>query len=89
MNQKYPNIRAIWNIQEMSDIGSGISARKNRAVYANTAGDIVAVDLSSGTKIWSYPTGGKSTPHLRSMGTGWFALQPITTSIVWTFNQAS
>ena len=67
---KVSNIRAIWNIQEMSDIGSGISARKNRAVYANTAGDIVAVDLSSGTKIWSYPTGGKSTPHLRSMEQG-------------------
>jgi len=66
MNQKYAGIRTLWKIQEMSDIGAGISAHKNRAVYANTAGDIVAVDLRSGTKIWSYPTGGKiySTPAI-------------------------
>jgi outer membrane protein assembly factor BamB len=66
MNQKYPNIRTIWNIQEMSDIGAGISAYKNRAVYANTAGDIVAVDLHSGAKIWNYHTGGKiyATPAI-------------------------
>ncbi|MCK9640811.1 MAG: PQQ-binding-like beta-propeller repeat protein [Prolixibacteraceae bacterium] len=66
VNQKYPNIRALWKIQEMSDIGSGISAHKNRAVYANTAGDIVAIDLRSGSKIWSFITAGKiySTPAI-------------------------
>ena len=66
MNQKYPNIRTLWKIQEMSDIGAGITAHKNRAVYANTAGEIVAVDLGTGTKLWSYPTGGKiySTPAI-------------------------
>ncbi len=66
MNQKYPGISTCWKIQEMSDIGSGISALKNRAVYANTAGEIVAVDLGTGTKLWSYATGGKiySTPAI-------------------------
>jgi outer membrane protein assembly factor BamB/predicted phosphohydrolase len=66
MNQKYPGIRTFWKSQEMSDIGTGITAHKNRAVYANTAGEIVALDLLSGKKIWSYPTHGKiySTPAI-------------------------
>jgi len=64
VNQKYPNVKTIWQLQDKSDIGTAISLSKNRAIYANTAGEIVALDLKSGKKIWGYTTAGKiySTP---------------------------
>jgi len=66
VNQKYSKVQQVWNLQEQSDIGTGISRSKNRVIYANTAGEIVALDLHSGKKIWSFPTGGKiySTPAI-------------------------
>jgi len=66
INQKYPKVEEIWSLQEKSDIGTALSRRKNRVIYANTAGEIVALDLHSGKKIWSYTTGGKiySTPAI-------------------------
>jgi len=64
LNQKYPNIKAVWSLQEDSDIGTGISVSKNQAVFANTAGEIISLDLNTGEKLWIYRTGGKiySTP---------------------------
>ena len=66
VNQKFPKVKAVWQLQEKSDIGTGLSRNKKRVIYANTAGEIVALDLSSGKKIWSFPTGGKiySTPAI-------------------------
>ena len=66
LNQKYPNVKTLWSLQENSDIGTGISGRKNQAVFANTAGEIVSLDLNTGKKLWIFHTGGKiySTPAL-------------------------
>lgn len=66
LNQKYPNVKSIWGLQDDSDIGTGISVGKKQAVYANTAGDIVALNPGTGEKIWIYHTGGKiySTPAI-------------------------
>jgi outer membrane protein assembly factor BamB/Icc-related predicted phosphoesterase len=65
-NQKFPNVNELWKIQDKSDIGTGIGSKKNLAVYGNTAGEIVALDIKSGKKIWSFLTGGKifSTPAI-------------------------
>ncbi len=66
INQKYPNIKLEWSLQEGSDIGTGISCVKNLAVFATTTGDIVAVNSKTGKKIWQYHTAGKiySTPAI-------------------------
>ena len=66
MNQQFPQVKSIWHLQEKSDIGTGLSRSKNMVLYGNTAGEIVALDLQSGVKRWSYPTGGKiySTPTI-------------------------
>ncbi len=66
INQKYANVKSVWCLREKSDIGTGISVSKKKAVYANTAGEIVALDLHSGKKVWTYHTGGKiySTPAI-------------------------
>ncbi|MEI7831514.1 MAG: PQQ-binding-like beta-propeller repeat protein, partial [Prolixibacteraceae bacterium] len=65
-NQKYTNVKELGKMQDKSDIGTGISSRKNLAIYGNAAGEIVALDINSGKKIWSFPTGGKifSTPAI-------------------------
>ncbi len=64
INKNYPEVKTNWSIQEKSDIGTGISLSKKTVIFANAAGEIVALDLKSAKKIWSYSTGGKiySTP---------------------------
>ncbi|HWS00367.1 MAG TPA: PQQ-binding-like beta-propeller repeat protein, partial [Prolixibacteraceae bacterium] len=66
MNEEFAEVKKKWSIQEKSDIGTGISVSKKTVIYANTAGEIVAVDLLSSKRIWSYTTGGKifSTPAI-------------------------
>ncbi len=66
INQKYPGTKSRWKIQEDSDIGTGLSRSKNRVIYANTAGEIVALELLTGKVIWRFRTAGKiySTPAI-------------------------
>lgn len=53
-----------WVFEDLGDIGSGMSTDGKLIFAANTVGDIYALDINSGTKIWNYRTGGKvySTP---------------------------
>ncbi len=65
VNEKYANVvRVNWTFEDASDIGAGLTIYKDKVVTSNTAGDIFALDLKSGKKLWSYRTGGKvySTP---------------------------
>lgn len=65
VNEKYASaVHVNWTFEDASDIGAGLTIYKNRVVSSNTAGDIFALDLKSGKKLWSYRTGGKvySTP---------------------------
>jgi outer membrane protein assembly factor BamB/predicted phosphodiesterase len=65
VNEKYANaVHVNWTFEDASDIGAGLTIYKNRVITSNTAGDIFALDLKSGKKLWSYKTGGKvySTP---------------------------
>ncbi len=66
MNKAYSNVSTIWEHQDISDIGTGLSCEKNIAVYGNTAGVIVALNAESGKIIWQFQTGGKiySTPAI-------------------------
>lgn len=65
VNEKYANaVHVNWTFEDASDIGAGLTIYKNRVITSNTAGDIFALDLKSGKKLWSYKTEGKvySTP---------------------------
>lgn len=64
INEKYPDVRVDWSVQDSSDIGTGIVAAEGLAVYANTAGFLVARNIETGEKVWQFKTDGKiySTP---------------------------
>ena len=63
---KYPEISIKWKLQDNSDIGTGITVAGKRAVYANTRGEIVAVQKNTGKSVWRFVTRGKvySTPAI-------------------------
>lgn len=67
-NENAPEIKALWRVHDDSDVGCGASIHKNYVVYANTAGDIKALNAKSGELIWKYSTGNKifSTPAIAS-----------------------
>lgn len=67
VNDRYPNVKALWKRQDNSDIGSGavyVADNGGMVVYANTAGTVYALDAKNGKALWSYKTDGKifSTP---------------------------
>lgn len=65
VNARYAGaVHVNWTFEDASDIGAGLTIDKNKVITSNTAGDIFALDLKSGKKLWSYRTGGKvySTP---------------------------
>ena len=59
VNQKYPEVRPLWKIQDVCDIGSGIVVADHLAWYANTCGEVKAILMESGTVAWTFQTGGK------------------------------
>lgn len=66
VNSRFPQVRRVWEVQDNSDIGTGIGSSGKFAVYANTKGAIVALNKMSGETLWKYQTSGKiySTPAI-------------------------
>jgi outer membrane protein assembly factor BamB/Icc-related predicted phosphoesterase len=66
VNANYPGLKVKWQIQDRSDIGTGIACSGKTAVYANTKGEMVALNTTSGKTIWRFQTLGKiySTPAI-------------------------
>ncbi len=68
VNDTFPQIRAVWTYEDVSDIGCAavISPAADRVVFANTQGTVKALNLADGSLLWQTPTGGKvfSTPAL-------------------------
>lgn len=58
------NAKVQWMFDDHGDIGSGMSTNGKFVFAANTVGDVYALDINTGVKVWSYRTGGKvySTP---------------------------
>ena len=67
-NNTYPQVKTIWTFQDKSDIGTGISISEKTAIFANTNGEILALDKRSGKICWRFKTSGKiySTPAVSS-----------------------
>ena len=94
VNERYPEVKVKWRIQDQSDIGTGISVSDKLAVYANTKGEIVAIQQKSGKAIWRFSTSGKiySTPAISnnlvvcaSTDNNIYCLDMKTGQLVWKF----
>ena len=59
VNQKYKNVKTVWQFNDNSDIGSGVAITKNLVIASNSNGNIYALNLKNGKKVWSYSTNGK------------------------------
>jgi outer membrane protein assembly factor BamB/predicted MPP superfamily phosphohydrolase len=95
VNDQFPTVKTVWEMQDSSDIGTGIGCSGNLAVYANTKGEIVALNLTSGEKAWRYQTSGKiySTPAIAknrvvcaSTDNSIYCLDLKTGKLRWTFS---
>ena len=66
VNSEYPQVKAIWEIQDESDIGCGAVHAGKYVLYANTKGVVKALDSATASFRWSFATGGKifSTPAI-------------------------
>lgn len=66
INDKFPQVRTVWEKQDNSGIGTGISKKGKYVVYSNSNGEIVMLNKNSGRTIWTYKTSGKiySTPAI-------------------------
>ncbi len=67
INKRYPDVEVCWELQDNSDIGSGLAAEGDFAVYSNTLGEITALSVKTGKIIWKFKTNGKifSTPVIK------------------------
>lgn len=65
-NEKYPNVKEVWTLQDNSDIGAAAITDGKVVVYTNTQGWVRCLNLSDGTLLWEVKTDGKifSTPAL-------------------------
>jgi len=68
VNKTYKNVKTVWQYNDNSDIGSGVSVNKNLVIASNSGGEIYALNLKNGKKVWKYSTQGKiySTPAVEN-----------------------
>lgn len=64
VNRQFNNVKAVWTIQDNSDIGAGTTIAGNTVIVTNTAGWIRAYSIADGKQRWAAKAGGKiySTP---------------------------
>ena len=64
VNREYPQVRAVWRVQDEGDIGCGAVKAGRLVIYANEAGVVKALDAATGRLAWQFATEGKvfSTP---------------------------
>ncbi|ERJ57893.1 outer membrane protein assembly factor BamB family protein [Sphingobacterium paucimobilis] len=63
---KTTKAKLVWEYEDHGDIGAGISSDGKQLFTANTVGEVYALDLKTGSRNWSFKTGGKvySTPEV-------------------------
>lgn len=84
INKDFSQVRVKWSLQEQGDIGGGLALSGNRVIYTNTNGDIKAVDLKTGKKLWQFSAKGKlyATPLV----SGDHVIVPCTDAQVYCLN---
>lgn len=66
INDRFTQVQKTWEVQDSSDVGTGIASNNKIAVYGNSNGQIIALDRTSGKALWKFQTAGKvySTPAI-------------------------
>lgn len=65
INTQYQNqVRVNWTFEDASDIGTGMAYYDKLLITANTAGQVIALNINTGERVWRFATKGKvySTP---------------------------
>lgn len=95
INEKYPHVKELWRIEEISDIASQASIDKNLYVYTTTGGKVVAINIDNGKRLWEYQTGNKifSAPfidtgriYISSTDGYVYALKRKNGELIWKYN---
>lgn len=70
VNDKYPQVKAVWEVQDENDVGCGAVQAEGLVVYANESGVVKALSAADGREVWRYATSGKvfSTPAIAGKG---------------------
>lgn len=90
-NEQYPDVKALWRVENPADIGCGAAYYKAKSlkesdivIYADETGKVCALKAENGKELWHYKTEGKifSTPAI------WEELVIIgsTDSYIYAFN---
>lgn len=94
INDRYPNVTRLWEVQDNSDIGSAAVVANDFVFYANTRGVVKALRLSDGSVCWETPTQGKiyATPailedrlYIASTDGALYCLATADGSLVWKY----
>lgn len=94
VNQKFPQVKAKWTFQDKSDVGTGVSTSGKIGIFANTSGEIIAIQNNSGKIRWRFQTSGKiySTPAISgnrmvcaSTDQSIYCLNLKTGKLIWKF----
>ncbi len=95
INEKYPQVKEIWRIEESSDIASQASIDGNFYVYTTTGGAVAALDANKGKELWKFQTGNKifSAPfigtekvYVSSTDGFIYALDRTDGTLIWKYN---
>ena len=94
VNEKYPQVRKVWEFQDDANIVAGFARDKKHGYYTTASGYLRAVSLKDGKRVWSQKFGGKifSTPaisenHLVFGCTDGYiyALKPKNGKVIWKY----
>lgn len=66
INQRYPQVKELWRLQEKSNIVAGFAREGEMAVYTTASGEVHAIRIQDGSPLWTRSFPGKifSTPAL-------------------------
>lgn len=57
INNKYPKIKILWNMNLYKSVYSAPTSNGNRAFFGNSSGTVYAFDLNDGGEYWRYEAG--------------------------------
>ena len=87
VNDKYPQVKPVWTINENSTIGAGARISGKRVVYTTTNGYIKCTNSEDGKELWATKLGGKiySTPAI----SGKYVIVGCTDNVIYALNLKS
>lgn len=87
LNEKYPQVKTVWSVKDITDVASQGTTDNGIYYYTNTAGKVYALDTRNGKEVWSFQTGNKlfATPGLSKK----LAIVPSCDGKIYAFDKKS